>query len=92
MIVYDPLWATMKRKNVSQYRLIKDYGISSGQLNRLRKNMYVSTHTIGVLCTILDCSVTDIMEFHMDDSEIILPQIPPPKEENTTTQADNNRT
>lgn len=92
MIVYDPLWATMKRKNVSQYRLIKDYGISSGQLNRLRKNMYVSTHTIGVLCTILDCSVTDIMEFHMDDSEIILPQIPPPKEENTTTQADTNRT
>lgn len=85
MIVYDPLWATLKRKNVSQYRLIKDYGISSGQINRLRKNMYVSTHTIGVLCTILDCSVTDIMEFHMDDSEFILPPIPlpPPQEENS---------
>lgn len=68
MIVYDPLWETMKRKQISQYRLIKHFGFSSGQINRLKRNMYVSTHTIGVLCTILDCSIPDIMEFHMDDS------------------------
>ena len=69
MIVYDPLWETMKQRKVSQYRLIKSYGFSSGQISRLRKNMYVSTHTIGVLCTILDCSISDIMEFRLDDSE-----------------------
>ena len=27
MIRYDPLWRTLKEKNISQYRLIKDYGI-----------------------------------------------------------------
>lgn len=69
MIVYDPLWETMKQRKVSQYRLIKSYGFSSGQISRLRKNMYVSTHTIGVLCTILNCSISDIMEFRLDDND-----------------------
>ena len=27
MIKYDPLWQTLKAKNISQYQLIKDYGI-----------------------------------------------------------------
>ncbi len=69
MITYAPLWHTMKKKRISQYRLIKYYGISSGQINRLKRDEYVSTHTIGVLCTILNCAVSDIMEFHMDNSE-----------------------
>lgn len=63
----------MKEKKVSQYRLIKYYGFSSGQINRLKKNQYVSTHTIGVLCTILDCSVEQVMEFQMDNSEYAFP-------------------
>ena len=33
MITYDPLWNTMKAKGISQYRLIKEYGISTGQLS-----------------------------------------------------------
>lgn len=66
MITYDKLWTTMKEKEVSQYRLIKYYGFSAGQLGRLRKNMYVSTHTLETLCTILDCDVGDIMEFRQD--------------------------
>ena len=63
----------MKEKNISQYRLVKAYGFSAGQLNRLKNNQYVSTHTIGVLCTILECSVEDIMEFRMDKSEGLYP-------------------
>ena len=37
MVKYTRLWETMQRKGISQYRLIKTYGISNGQLNRLRK-------------------------------------------------------
>lgn len=66
MIVYDRLWRTMQEKGISQYRLIKYYGFSSGQIGRLKKNSYVSTHTIDVLCDILDCQVEDIMEFRRD--------------------------
>ena len=63
MITYDPLWETMKTRGVSQYRLIKNYGVSSGQINRLKINAYVSTHTIEVLCQILNCRVEDIMQY-----------------------------
>lgn len=53
MVKYTRLWETMQRKGISQYRLIKTYGISNGQLNRLRKNLYISTHTVETLCRIL---------------------------------------
>ena len=39
MIKYDPLWQTLRAKNISQYQLIKDYGIAKAQLQRLRQNM-----------------------------------------------------
>lgn len=68
MVTYDRLWETIKTKGISQYRLIKYYGFSAGQIGRLKKNAYVSTHTIDVLCTILNCRVEDIMEFRLDTS------------------------
>lgn len=63
MIVYDRLWQQMKLKKVSQYKLIKDYGFSNGQLDRLRKNENISTFTLNRLCEILDCSLEDIAEY-----------------------------
>ena len=63
MIVYDRLWITLKKKNISQYALIKDYGIDKAQLQRLRKNMVVKTVILNRLCSILDCKIEDIMEF-----------------------------
>ena len=44
MISYDNLWETMKKKGVSQYTLIKKYGVSPGQLTRMKRNESVSTH------------------------------------------------
>ena len=41
MIKYDPLWRTLKEKGISQYQLIKDYGIDKAQLQRLRQNLVV---------------------------------------------------
>ena len=63
MIVFDLLWTTMKEKGVSQYKLIKEYKISTGQLDRLRKNENVNTYTLDQLCRILDCSLDDIAEY-----------------------------
>lgn len=63
MIVFDRLWTTMKEKGVSQYKLIKEYKISTGQLDRLRKNENVNTYTLDQLCRILDCSLDDIAEY-----------------------------
>ena len=63
MIVYDKLWLTMKEKGISQYKLMKEYHISSGQLDRLRKNGNVNTYTLNQLCEILDCKLEDIAEY-----------------------------
>ncbi len=67
MIIFDRLWATMKARGISQYRLIKDYHISTGQLDRLRKNENVNTYTVNQLCRILKCQVSDIMEYRDDE-------------------------
>ncbi len=69
MIVYDNLWKVMKEKGVTQYSLIKKYGISPAQITRLKRNESVSTHTIDIFCKILHCNVSDIMEF-IEETEI----------------------
>lgn len=66
MISFDKLWITMKQKNISQYKLIHQYGISPSQITRLKRNESVSTNTIDTFCTILDCDISDIMEYKQE--------------------------
>lgn len=67
MITFEPLWNTMKEKGISQYKLIKEYKISTGQLDRLRKNGNVSTYTLNQLCKILGCKLEDIATYTEDE-------------------------
>ena len=69
MIIFDKLWITMKQKNVSQYQLIKAYGFSTEQLDRLRKNQNVNSYTLNTLCEILDCKLEDIAEYKKDQEK-----------------------
>ena len=67
MIVYDRLWEIMKRKGISQYKLIKEHGISSGQLDRIRKGENINMYTLDTLCRILNCAVEDVIEYRADE-------------------------
>lgn len=67
-IVYNKLWETMKARDISQYKLIQDYKVSSGQLDRLRKNQHVSTYTLNRLCQILNCRLEDIVEYREEET------------------------
>lgn len=71
MITYNNLWKTLKEKGVSQYKLINTYGISAGQLSRLRANANINTHTIDTLCQILDCDLSDIMEYSNETKDAL---------------------
>ena len=66
MISYKPFFETLKRKNITQYQLIKDYNIRTSLLDKLRndKNIYVST--LNDLCNMLECDLSDIIEIAPD--------------------------
>ena len=66
MIVYDRLWETMKRKGISQYKLLKEYSFSSGQLDRIRRGESITMYTLNSLCKILDCQLGDVAKFIPD--------------------------
>ena len=63
MISYEPFYKTLKEKNMTTYKLIKDYNISRSLLDRLKHNKPLSTVTIDDLCRILHCRVENIMEY-----------------------------
>ena len=62
MISYEPLFKTMKEKGISSYKLGK-MGFPMSNYHAMKRGKNVSTHTIDVLCDLLDCKVSDIMEF-----------------------------
>ena len=62
-IKYDKLFAVMKKKELTTYKIRKDNIISEGTLQNLRKNNHISTKTIDALCNALNCQPGDIMEY-----------------------------
>ncbi len=67
MITFEPLWETMKKKNISQYSLIKDYGVSTGTLDALRQNRSITLNTLNDIYNILKCNVEDVIRFTSDE-------------------------
>ena len=65
--MFDPLWETMKRRGVSQYTLIKEYGVSTGTLDALRKNRSITLNTLNDLCRILQCPVENVIRYIPDE-------------------------
>ncbi len=63
MISYAPFWATLKRLNVTTYTLINKHNISSATIDRMKKGNGISTLKIDDFCRILNCSVSDIIEY-----------------------------
>lgn len=67
MIVFDPLWDTLKKKGLSTYTLRVKFQISGSTIQRLRKNMSVSTNTLVDLCNLLDCSLSEVAKYVPDE-------------------------
>lgn len=68
MITYDPFWKTLKEKGESTYTLIEKHSISSATIDRLRNGKGISTAKINDLCKILNCTVSDILEYIPDEN------------------------
>ncbi len=68
MISYDPLWSTMKIKNVTTYALIYKHGFSPYTITNLKRNKSITMVTLERLCKVLDCQAEGVVVFK-DDPE-----------------------
>lgn len=66
MISYRPLFKTMSEKNITSYALFKK-GFSKATYYSIKKGNSISTNTVNQLCRLLNCSVSDIIEYIDDD-------------------------
>lgn len=71
MIKFDKLFKALKDNGKSQYSLYTYYGISRAQIQRLKKNQSVTTHTLNTILNIFGEGFTlnDIAEFIPDKKE-----------------------
>ena len=63
MISYEPFYKTLKEKNITTYKLIKDFNVSRSLIDRLKHNKPISTVTLNDLCSFLECKVEDILVY-----------------------------
>ena len=67
MISYDPFYKTLYRKNITEYQLIYKHGFSSHILHRMKHGQTITLKTLDTLCFILDCPVSDVIEYHREE-------------------------
>ena len=63
MIRYAPLWNTMQQQNITTYKLITQYNISSRTIHNLKHNQSITMYTLENLCDVLNCTPNDIVQF-----------------------------
>ena len=69
VISYAPLFRTMKEKGITSYRLFK-MGFPQANYYAIKHGDNISTNTVNELCTLLQCSVSDIMEFIPEQKQL----------------------
>ena len=69
MISYQPFYQTLLQKGVTEYHLIFKQGVDANTLHRMKHGKAITTRTLNSLCEILDCQVTDILEYIPDDEQ-----------------------
>ncbi len=67
MISYRPFYETLFRQGITEYQLIFKQGLSANTLHRMKHGEAISTKTLNVLCEILQCSVSEIIEYVPDE-------------------------
>lgn len=67
MITFEPLWETLKAKNITIYDLIYHYKMSRGMLDNLKHDRSVTLNTLNDLCNMFKCGVTDVIKYTEDE-------------------------
>jgi putative transcriptional regulator len=62
-IDYEKLWALMKERGLSTYRIQQERIIGQRTLQNIREGKDITTRSIAALCEALDCQPGDILEY-----------------------------
>ena len=68
-IGYEKLFALMKEKGLTTYKIRKEKIISENALTSMRAGKSVTMDTIARLCKVLECQPGDILEYIPDESD-----------------------
>lgn len=63
MISYKPLWRMLVDKELQKQDLQQLIGCSSNTISKMAKNEYVSMANIDAICYVLNCQISDIIEY-----------------------------
>ena len=67
MISYRPFYQTLLTRGITEYHLIYKEGISANILHRMKHGKNITLKTLDTLCFVLDCEISDIIEYKKDD-------------------------
>lgn len=67
MITYKPFYQTLLKKDITEYHLIYKEGISSNIIHRIKHGKNITLKTLDTLCFVLDCNISDIIEYIKDE-------------------------
>lgn len=67
MISYHPFYETLLKNGITEYHLIYKQGVSANILHRMKHGKNITLRTLDTLCQILNCSVSDIIEYLPDE-------------------------
>ena len=68
-ICYNKLWKILIDKHMNKTQLIKEAKISTNAMARLGKNEDVRVEVLVKICSVLGCTIDDIMEIIPEEKE-----------------------
>ena len=68
-ICYKKLWKLLIDRDMQKKDLRIAAGLSTNVIAKLGKNQNFSTEVLGKICKVLNCEITDIMEFIDEEPE-----------------------
>lgn len=66
---YKKLWKMLIDRDLKKKDLEKMAGVSHYTINKLNKGENITMDVLEKICTALDCTASDIMEFVSDDKK-----------------------
>ena len=67
-ISYQPLWNTLKERNMRKEDLRLAAGLTTNQIANMGKGLHISMETLLRICGALDCDISDVIELEREKS------------------------